>query len=63
MKNCIQPTDTGVGRIARILIGNFFDAWLIEADHMEKWESKMTVGERRILSIEFLGKVMWNVMT
>ena len=30
---------------------------------MEKWESKMTAGERRILSIGVLGKAMRKVMT
>ena len=50
MTNFIQPIDAGLGRSVRILIGHFLHAWLMEADHMEKWESKMTVGERRILS-------------
>ena len=59
----IQPVDVGLGRSIRILIGHFLDTWLMEADHMEKWESKMTAGERRILSIGFLGKAMRKVMT
>ena len=63
MTNFIQPIDAGLGRSVRILIGHFLHAWLMEADHMEKWESKMTAGERRILSIGFLGKAMRKVMT
>jgi hypothetical protein len=62
MTNFIQPIDAGLGRSFRILIGHFLHAWLMEADHMEKWESKMTAGERRILSIGFLGKAMRKVM-
>ena len=63
MTNIIQPNDAGLGRSVRILIGHFLDAWLMEVDHMEKWESNMTAGERRILSIGFLGKAMRKVMT
>ena len=36
---------------------------MIQADNIERWESKMTAGERRILSIGFLDKAMWKVMT
>ena len=65
MTNFIQPIDAGhLRRSVRILIGHFLYAWLMEADHMEKWESKMTAGERRILSIGFRGtKAMQKVMT
>jgi len=42
----IQLIYAGLGKSVRISIGHFLDAWLMDADNMEKWESKMTAGER-----------------
>ena len=53
MTNFIQPIDAGLGRSVRIAIGNYLDLWLMDADNMERWESKLTAGERRIISIVF----------
>ena len=63
MTNFIQPIDAGLGRSVRIAIGNYLDLWLMDADNMERWESKLTAGERRILSIGFLGQAMRKIMT
>ena len=63
MTNFIQPIDAGLGRSVRIEIGNSLDLWLMDADNMERWESKLTAGERRIISIGFVGQAMRKIMT
>ena len=57
MTNFIQPIDAGLGRtvLVRIKIRHCLDTWLMEEDNMEKWESKMTAGEHRVLWIDFVG--------
>ena len=63
MTNFIQPIDAGLGRSVRIEIGNSLDLWLMDADNMERWESKLTAGERRIISVGFVGQAMRKIMT
>ena len=63
MTNFIQPIDAGLGRSIRIEIGNSLDLCLNDADNMERWESKLTAGERRIISIGFVGQAMRKIMT
>ena len=36
---------------------------MIDADNIERYESKMTAGERRLIVIGFMCKTMRNVMT
>ena len=63
MTNFIQHVDAGLGRSVRILIEYFLDACPMESVSMESWESKVTAGEKRNLSIGFLGKEMSKVVT
>ena len=64
MTNFIQPIDAGLGRSVRIKIGYFLDAWLMVAENLQIWETKMTAGERRILVTDFVGnKVTQDVMS
>ena len=63
MTNFIQPIDAGLGRSVRIEIGNSLDLWLMDANNMERWESKLTAGERRIISVGFVGQAMRKIMT
>ena len=49
MTNFIQPIDAGLGRSVRISVGNFLDEWLMIGENMERWESKWTAAERRIM--------------
>ena len=63
MTNFIQPIDAGLGRTVRISIGHFLDQWLMDEDNMERWESSLTAGERRIISVGFVGQAMRKVMS
>jgi len=62
MTNFIQPIDTGLGRSVMIAIGNSLDLWLMDADNMERWESKLTAGEKRVISVGFIGQGMRKIM-
>jgi hypothetical protein len=62
MTNFIQPIDAGLGRSVRTRIGHYLDEWLMEATNMETWEAKMTAGERRILTTNFIAKAMKDIM-
>ena len=44
-----QPIDDGHGMSVRCYIGNLLDKWLMIDDNLEKWESKLTPSERRVL--------------
>jgi len=45
----LQPIDAGYGRSIRCHIGNLLDKWLMTDENLEKWESKLTASERRVL--------------
>ena len=63
MTNMVQPIDAGLGRSVRIKIGHALDEWLMEEENLEKWESKMSASERRIVTTQFIGKAMNEVMS
>ena len=42
--------DAGHCMSFRYSIGNMLDRWLLSETNMKKWEGKMTVGERRVLT-------------
>ena len=44
-----QATDTGNGMSAKCSVVQSLDEWLMVEASMEKWESKMNVGKRRVL--------------
>ena len=46
----VQPIDRGLGRQVKIYIGQEMDAWLLDANNVEKWEDNLlTASDRRIL--------------
>ena len=46
----IQPIDAGYGRLFKAHMGKTLDRWLLEADHVELWESNtLTTSQPRIL--------------
>ena len=45
----LQPIDAGYGRSIRCHIGHLLDEWLMTDENLEKWESKLTASERRVL--------------
>ena len=46
----IQPIDSGYGRLFKAHMGKTLDRWLLEADHVELWESNtLTTSQPRIL--------------
>ena len=55
MTNFIQPIDAGLGRSVRIKIGHALDVWLMDAENLEMWESKMSASERRFVTTKFIG--------
>ena len=63
MTNFIQPIDAGLGRSVRIKISHALDEWLMDADNLEMWESKMSASERRIVTTKFIGAAMKDVMS
>jgi hypothetical protein len=58
----IQPIDAGYGRSIRCAIGRLLDNWLMESDNMEKWETGMTAGERRVLISHFVAAANTEVL-
>ena len=52
----IQPIDAGYGRSVRCSIGRQLDDWLMDSNNLEKWESAMTAGERRVLTSNFVAR-------
>ena len=62
MTNFIQSIDAGLGRSVRIYVGNFMDKWLMIEENMERWESKWTAAERRIMISKWVGNAMQFVM-
>ena len=62
MTNFIQPIDAGLGRSVRISVGNFLDEWLMIEENMERWESKWTAAERRIMISKWVGNAMQFMM-
>ena len=55
MTNFIQPIDAGLGRSVRIKIGHALDEWLMDAENLEMWESKISASERKIVTPKFIG--------
>ena len=44
----IQPIDAGYGRLLKVHVGKALAKWLLDADHVELWESnKLTPSQRR----------------
>ena len=58
----LQPIDAGIGRSVRIRIGHALDDWLMEASNLEKWKTKISASERRIVTTRFIGSAMIDVM-
>lgn len=53
----VQPVDAGYGRLFKVYVGKFLDKWLLEADHVELWESnKLTASQRRVLITQWVGE-------
>ena len=44
-----QTIDTGHSRSVRYHIGKLLCEWLVIDENLEKWESKLTASERRVL--------------
>ena len=55
--NFTQAIDAGYGRSLRIAVGNVLGELLMEHENMERWEVKMTVGERCILTTKLVAAV------
>ncbi|CAN0572255.1 unnamed protein product, partial [Laminaria digitata] len=52
-----RPIDAGYGRLFKVHVGKALDQWLMDADHMELWESnKLTASQRRILITQWVGE-------
>eukprot|EP00112_Aurelia_sp_Birch-Aquarium-sp1_P024456 Seg7753.1 transcript_id=Seg7753.1/GoldUCD/mRNA.D3Y31 product="hypothetical protein" protein_id=Seg7753.1/GoldUCD/D3Y31 len=51
-----QPVDQGEGNLIKVLMGEQMDLFLQEDDNLEKWQSKITASERRILITKWLGE-------
>ena len=52
MTHVVQPIDAGLGRSVRIKIGHALDEWLMDEGNLEKWESKMSASERRVVTTQ-----------
>ena len=40
----------GYGRLFKVLVGKSLNAWLLNGDNVERWESnKLTASDRRVL--------------
>ena len=53
----VQPVDAGYGKLFKVYVGNALDAWLLNGDNVEKWESnKLTASDRRILITQWTGE-------
>ena len=46
----VQSMDADYGRLFKVLVGKSLDAWLLNGDNVERWESnKLTASDRRVL--------------
>ena len=53
----VQPVDAGSGKLFKVYVGKALDAWLLNGDNVEKWESnKLTASDRRILITQWTGE-------
>ena len=53
----VQPVDAGYGRLFKVLAGKSLDAWLLNGDNVERWESnKLTASDRRVLITQWVGE-------
>ena len=53
----VQPVDSGYGRLFKVIVGKSLDAWLLNADNVERWESnKLTASDRRVLITQWVGE-------
>ena len=53
----VQPVDAGYGRLFKVLVGKSLDAWLLNGDNVERWESnKLTASDRRVLITQWVGE-------
>ena len=51
----VQPVDAGYGRLFKVLVGKSLDAWLLNGDNVERWESnKLTASDRRVLITQWV---------
>ena len=52
----VQSVDAGYGRLFKFLVGKSPDAWLLNGDNVERWESnKLTASDRRVLITQWVG--------
>ena len=53
----VQSVDAGYGKLFRVYVGKALDAWLLNGDNVEKWDSnKLTASDRRILITQWTGE-------
>ena len=58
----VQPVDAGYGRLFKVLVGKSLDAWLLNGDNIERWESnKLTASDRRVLITQWVGEVVKQI--
>ena len=49
--------DAGYGKLFKVYVGKALDAWLLNGDNVEKWESnKLTASDRRFLITQWTGE-------
>ena len=49
--------NAGYGRLFKVLVGKSLDAWLLNGDNVERWESnKLTASDRRVLITQWVGE-------
>ena len=49
--------DAGYERLFKVLVGKSLDAWLLNGDNVERWESnKLTASDRRVLITQWVGE-------
>eukprot|EP00794_Sanderia_malayensis_P013638 gene13638-15064_t len=58
-----QPVDQGEGYMIKQLIGQELDKYLEEDDNLEKWQTSLTAGERRILLTKWVGEAWEKLNT
>ena len=51
-----QPVDQGVGNLIKELMGKELDKYLEKEDNLNKWQSSLSAGERRILITQWLAE-------
>ena len=62
MTEIVQPIDTGYRRSLRCKIRNLLDEWLMDPKNLLRWETKITVSERRVLVFYLIGEANENIL-